>query len=304
MSEDKYEKCFQVSQSAKVNLSNSRGSVEILSSEDGTIQVNAVKNAHTGDGNRTGIEISQEADGTVRVATRFPESGWNWLFGSRACIVDYIVKVPHACSLKVNNISSTLYVKGIEGACDVKSVSGDIDLHDLHGPLHIHTISGEIEGENIAGPLDLETISGDMTLKGASLPSIDARTVSGSLHAQTQLSDGPYHFRSISGDVHLTLPPMTRCTAELHTVSGNLISAFPMQGYLHGHGNQTINVQGGGVNLSLNSVSGNLSLDSNEEIPPAPAAMGSANAEDRRRVLAGIEHGELTVEEGLTQLKG
>jgi hypothetical protein len=97
---------------------------------------------------------------------------------------------------------------------------------------------------------------------------------------------------------------MTRCTAELHTVSGDLISAFPIQGYIHDHGNQTINVQGGGVNLSLNSVSGNLSLDSNEEIPPVLAATGSTNAKDRRKVLAGIERGELTVEEGLTKLKG
>jgi hypothetical protein len=304
MSEDKYEKCFQVAQPAKVNVSNIRGSVEILSGQDGTIQVTAVKNTHSGDGRRTEIEISKEADGTVRVTTHFPEGGWNWLFGSRACNVDYIVKVPHECSLKVNNFSSTLCVKGIEGACDVKSVSGDIALHDLKGTMHIHTISGEIDGENIAGPLNLETISGDMTLKGSSLPSIDARTVSGSLHAQTQLTDGPYHFRSISGDVHLTLPPMTRCTAELHTVSGDLISAFPIQGYIHDHGNQTINVQGGGVNLSLNSVSGNLSLDSNEEIPPDPAVTGSANAKDRRKVLAGIERGELTVEEGLIELKG
>ena len=303
MSEDKYEKCFHVSRSAKVNVSNICGSVEILSSEDGAVKVTAVKDIHSGDGKRTEIEISQEADGTVRVATHFPEGGWNWLFGSRPCNVDYTVKAPHECSLKVNSISSTMCAKGLEGACDVKSVSGDIALHDLKGAIHIHTISGEIDGENIAGPLDLETISGDITLKESSLSSINARTVSGTLHVQTQLTDGPYHFKSISGDVHLTLPPATRCTAELHTVSGDLISTFPVQGYSHGHGVQTINVQGGGVNLSLKSVSGNLLLDSDGEIPPVPAVTGPANAEDRRKVLAAIERGKLTIEEGLTKLK-
>jgi len=304
MSEDKHEKSFQVSQPAKLIVSNICGSVEILPGEDGTILLTAVKHINTGDGKRTEIEIAQEADGTVKAATHFPDGSWSWLFGSRPCDVDYIVKVPRNCSLRLTGVSSTASAEGIEGACIVKSVSGDISLHDMTGAMQIHTISGEIDGKSIFGPLDLDTVSGDAVLMNSNLPSIKSRTVSGNIQIQTPLAGGPYHFKSISGDVRLIVPTETRCTAELHSVSGDLISAFPFMGNSHNHGIQTININGGGGNISLNSVSGNLSLDSDGKFPPIPAPARSTYAEGRHKVLEGIARGEMTVEEGLIKLKG
>jgi DUF4097 and DUF4098 domain-containing protein YvlB len=303
MSEDTFEKSFQVTHSAKLNLSNICGSVEIYSGDGDTIQVKAIKNGHTGDGKRTQIEILQEVDGTVKAVTHFPDGGWSWLFLSRPCEVDYVVKVPHQCSLIVKTVSSTVSASDVDGTCNVKSVSGDITLHNQTGSMVIHTISGEINGEHVIGPVDLNTISGDVRLKDSRLSSIHARTVSGTLEIHTPLIDGPYQFKSISGDVHLVVPPETRCTVDLHSISGELSSAFPVLGFSQDHGNQTMNVQGGGINVTLNSVSGSLTLDSDGKILPIPATPDLASAEERRTVLEGISRGEMTLEEGLTRLK-
>jgi hypothetical protein len=63
-----------------------------------------------------------------------------------------------------------------------------------------------------------------------------------------------------------------------------------------------VNIQGGGVKISLHSVSGDLSLDSNGEIPPAPESLKTGSNAERRGVLERVERGELTVEEALGQL--
>jgi hypothetical protein len=296
------EKSFSVAAPARLSVNNIRGSVEIHPGEDGLIQVTAIKQPHSGDENRTWIEITQEADGTVKAATHFPDGGWNWLFGSQPCEVDYVMKAPRQCSLKLNGVSNMVLAEGFEGVASVNSVSGEIALRDLKGSVQIHTISGDADGERISGSLSLDTVSGDVALKESNLSSIKSNTVSGDIRIRTSLTDGPYDFKSVSGDVRLSMPPDTHCTAELHSVSGDLVSAFPVTGYSRHHGSQTVNVQGGGVEISLHSVSGDLSLECDGEIPPAQELLKTVSIEERRAVLERVERGEMTVDEALGQL--
>jgi len=296
------EKTFSVSSPARLSVNNMRGSVEIHPGEEGVLLVTAVKKEHSGDEKRTEIEILQEADGTVKAATRFPDGAWNWLFGSQPCEVDYVVQAPRQCSLKLNGVSSTVLAEGFEGAVSVNSVSGEITLRNLTGAIRIHTVSGDADGESLTGSLDLDTVSGDVTVKESSLSTINANSVSGDIQVRTPLVEGPFRFKSVSGDVRLSVPPETRCTAELHSLSGDLVSAFPITGSSRQHGSQTVNVQGGGVKLSLHSVSGDLSLDCDGEIPPAAEPIKIVSSADRRAVLERVERGELSVAEALGQL--
>ncbi|MCX6033475.1 MAG: DUF4097 family beta strand repeat-containing protein [Chloroflexi bacterium] len=296
------EKTFSVTSPARLSVNNIRGSVEIHPGKDGVILVTATKQPHSGDEKRTEIEITQEADGTVKAATHFPDGGWTWLYGSHPCEVDYVVKAPRQCSLKLNSVSNTVLAEGFEGDTSVNSVSGEITLRDLKGPIRIRTVSGEADGERIAGSIDLDTVSGDVVLKESTLSSIKANSVSGDMRIRTPLAEGPYDFKSVSGQVRLIVPPDTHCTGELHSLSGDLVSAFPTSGSSHHHGSQVVNVQGGGVKISLHSVSGDLSLDCDGEIPPAPEPLKTASIEERRSVLERVERGELTVDEALGQL--
>jgi hypothetical protein len=296
------EKIFTVSAPARLCVKNIRGSVEISPGEENIIIVSAIKKNHTGDEKRTEIEITQEADGTVTAATRFPDGGWNWMFGSQPCEVDYVVKAPRLCSLKLNGVSNTVQVGGFEGDTSINSVSGEITLRDLKGPVRLHTVSGDADGDAITGSLELDTVSGDITLKESSLKAIRANSVSGDMLIATPLAEGPYNFKSVSGDVRLIVPADTRCTAELHSVSGDIVSEFPVTGLARQHGSQTVTVQGGGVRVSLHSVSGDLSLDCDGVIPPAAETIRNVSSENRRAVLERVDRGELTVEEALAQL--
>lgn len=299
--EERLDQTFQVSQPARLEVKNICGSIEIRPGVDGQIHVSAVKQPDSGDLQRTHVEMTQEADGGLRVATHFPDGAWSWMFGSHPCCVDYGIQAPRQCSIRVNGVSNTTWIEGFEGQVEVTSVSGEITLRDLTGPVRIHTVSGDVEAERVAGRLDLDSVSGDVEFQDSHLSAVAVKTVSGDVKLDTPLAEGPYQFNSVSGDVRLTLPGKTGCSAELHSVSGDLISAFPGSGFHHHSGTKTIQVQGGGIRVFMHSVSGDLSLDSDEPIP-SDAAAQNQETQDRLSVLRSVERGELTVEEALTKL--
>ena len=321
MSQETVEQTFTVTSPARLKLSNISGSVEIRPGDDGMMQVTAVKRTHKGDPQRTQIELSQAADGTVTAATRFNEGWWVWLVGSYPCEVDYTIKAPRACSLKVSGVSNTAVVEGLTGEFTFNSVSGELTLRDLAGPVQIHTVSGSVDGERLAGALHLDSVSGDVRLRECTIPSAEAKTVSGGLDIETALSQGPYHFNSVSGDLRLTVPADTHCTLELHTVSGNIsadgqgLSALPLSTNARSNGKRVAEVQGGGVRVEMHSVSGGLRIGippgaktlaveprlSPRSADPAPEPPKSV---DRHTLLERIERGEITVEEGLRLLRG
>jgi DUF4097 and DUF4098 domain-containing protein YvlB len=274
------DKTFTVGSPARLNLTNIRGSVEIRTGEEGVIHVTASKDASSGDSERTEVELSQESDGTVKVATRFPEGAWSWLFGSFPCRVVYVVQAPRNCALKINAVSSDIHAEGFEGEFSLQSVSGrmslrsltgpvrintvsgDVELEDLTGDLRLTTVSGKVSGKRISGPVQLNTVSGKVSLEESDLASVDATTVSGGMVYQTAFGAGPYRFNSVSGDVELLVPLETRCSAELRAISGKLFTKLPATSISQHNGNQTAEIQGGGVKIHLHSVSGNLSLAS------------------------------------------
>jgi hypothetical protein len=85
-------------------------------------------------------------------------------------------------------------------------------------------------------------------------------------------------------------------------VSGDLVSVFPITSYSRQHGSQTVAIQGGGVKVSLHSISGDMSLDCNGEIPAALESAKIISSEERHAVLKRVERGELSVDEALGQL--
>ncbi len=276
---DTIEKTFAVTSPARLSLSNIRGSVEIRPGEDGSIRVTAVKDTSRGDAKATEIELVQEADGSVKVATRFPDGPIGWLWGSFPCPVEYVVTAPRRCSFKIQGVSNAATAAGFEGEFAFHSVSGEISLRQLTGPVKAGTVSGKIELEEVAGeirlntvsgrmrgrrltgPVHVDTVSGRVELDDSSISSVDATAVSAGMDLETSLAGGPYRFNSVSGEVTLKVPEQTQCSAELHTVSGNLRIGLPATSQSRGHGAQTAEVQGGGVKVYLGSVSGDLSIE-------------------------------------------
>lgn len=307
MTQERMERSFGVASPARLSVSNIRGSVEVLPGDDGVIAVTAIKHPESGNTDLTEIVIEQEADGSVVVATRFPETAWRLWGRWEACAVDYALRVPRDCALKVESVVNSTSVAGLRGTFALSTVSGLLRLKDLSGALTVSGVSGEIAGErlSLAAPLRLSTVSGDVVLADCALPAIDASTVSGRLTVHTPLAEGPYKFSSMSGGVRLVVPRGTACSVSASSLSGRFRTTEPSSRSSGSSRDGRTDINGGGPRIRMSSVSGSLwilsdemdaSLDAN---PESPARTAPA---DRMEVLERIARGELSAEDGLAAL--
>ena len=128
MSNETIEQTFDVEAPAQLKVSNVRGHIDIQPGEDGIINVTAVKHAGTGSNGSTQILIRQEDDGSVVAEAKYENSVINWFGLNKPCRVDFTIQVPQVCSVKVNSVSGSAAIDGLEGHIDVNSVSGDLNL--------------------------------------------------------------------------------------------------------------------------------------------------------------------------------
>jgi hypothetical protein len=329
MSSETFEQTFPVTEPARLKLSNIRGSVVIQVGEPGIISVHATR--HNDNSQQTTIGMSQAEDGTVVVETREPEGGWRFLNFSSPAKVDYQVSVPSVCSVNVSCVSSSLSVTGVSGEFSLRTVSGNMHLQQLTGTFKIHAVSGNVTGTGLSGESKLETVSGDINLSESDLPSMRGSTVSGDLFLHTALGSGPYKLSSVSGDVHFVVPADTACTAEVHAVSGSLITTLPHTSQSRHRGSSTAQIQGGGVVVKLNSVSGDLWIGQPGDEPGKAGAKAVSYSEppeppehpeppqppeppeppvsqpkrlSTAEILAMVERGEMSVDEAIRSMQG
>jgi len=295
MSNETIEQSFNVGSPANLKLGNISGSVDIQTGQDGIIHIRAIKHAGSGDAERTSIELLQAEDGTVTVNTRYGENNWGWLLGHQVCDVEYIVSAPRQCSITVNGVSSDLSISGFDGVFSLKSVSGDMSLDNLSGSLNVETVSGDVSGNRLTGKSHLKSVSGDIYLQDSTLPTVNCNTVSGDVNLHTPLLEGPYKFHSVSGDVHMLIPATSQFDVDLHSVSGDFTTNFPVCQTSLGTGKITARLGTGGSSITFTSVSGDLQVESSSEIPPAPQV-------NKLEILSKLENGELSVDEALLKL--
>jgi hypothetical protein len=314
MSDETTEQTFQVPAGApaRLEVSNISGSVEVLPGEAGVITITVVKHPHTGDLGRTDVKVSQAEDGSVKAEVKYRDI-LQFLSLSKPCQVSFTARVPAQCSVQASVVSSSAKIHNLEGSINITSVSGEITLAELTGPVQLNTVSGDVDGEALQGELKFQSVSGNVRLKNSKLPTVTGNTVSGDVALQTALTEGPYAVHTVSGDVRLTVPVDTHCTAEVRGISGQVHTAFPQTTYHHKNGSHIAEVQGGGVLVKLSGVSGDLWIGTAEGEKPEPAPQTAPQptqpvqpvqpaGPSRKEILDRIERGEITVEEGLKLL--
>lgn len=251
------ERLFSVSGQANLTLSNVRGHVAIQPGTEGEMAIKAVIDPDSGDLECTFPEIEQEADGSVRVSTRYNDM-LPFRDKHKPCRVAYTVSVPPECNLKIKTVSSSIEVHGVRGEIHLDSVSGKLELSDLSGDLHLRTVSGDIRGQHLDGPLVLDTVSGDASFKASSLPEVKANVVSGDIYLETPISPQPYRFYSVSGDVRIAAPEPFLHRVRMQSFSGKLHDARPVSEKQPSRDNT--------ASITFNSISGNLSLEVQEPV--------------------------------------
>jgi hypothetical protein len=146
--------------------------------------------------------------------------------------VHYKVKVPASLALKIK--------RGCERSDEVtvSNMTGEVDIDNCQG----------IELKNVTGPLVLNAISGDIKVVFSQLA-----------------KDKPISIANISGEIDVTLPASAGVNLEMSDISGGMYTDFDIKQdnkdlQKIGGGNIKAALNGGGVDLKITNISGNIYL--------------------------------------------
>lgn len=216
----------------QVEVHEVEGDPLVVSNDDGRLEVGYEDLGSVFDFESTsGKQALQGLGEALRELLHEGRTGQDWAarfswFGRRRHAVVSIA-VPRQCPVRLNVVSASAVVAGLDDHAKVKSVSGDITLDGLSGNVDAHTVSGVLEAQGLAAALTFATVSGDLTVVEATSARIEGHTVSGDLTADVDLADGgKLDLGSVSGDVTVRLAQSTAAKVHVLTTSGNTTSGF------------------------------------------------------------------------------
>lgn len=177
--------------------------------------------------------------------------------------VDITIMVPRECPVRLNLVTANAVVTGLSGRVSVKTASGDVTLDGVTGSIDANTATGGIEAQRLSGSVSFNSVSGDLALARGAVERLTAHSLSGKITTDVDLRDGgSVRVSTVSGEVTIRLPESVSAKVNLNSVGGRVDSAFnglgrqdrPMTKSLSG------TLGGGGASLSVNSVSGAITL--------------------------------------------
>ena len=126
-------------------------------------------------------------------------------------------------------------IERVSRAVEVGSVGGSVSIKDSTGRASVTTIGGSVEVLNLrptaaADGFEAVSVSGDLNLEGVSHSQFNARTVTGDVRLTGPLAaGGRYGFKTMSGDITLTLPDDSSFHLSAKVANdGEIISDFPL----------------------------------------------------------------------------
>jgi hypothetical protein len=146
----------------------------------------------------------------------------------------YTILVPNKANIKFTQINfqgSTVSINKIDGDLEIKTNNADIKLTDVTGPIVANSISGKLTA------------------------------VFSALNQST-----PSSISLISGEIDITLPATAKATLTMKSITGEIYSDIDLNlksgkdgmSRVGGGHNINGNMNGGGVNLQLNTISSNI----------------------------------------------
>ena len=140
--------------------------------------------------------------------------------------VDFVVEVP---------AGMTLHAVNEEGSISARGILNGAQLYTTVGPIDVQS-SADVSATTIEG------------------------TITARLNSLSANVNGDYGFTSVNGDVLLRLPPSDEFTVLAATVTGQIESDFQGTVDVHVFQHYEVDVNGGGVLVNADSVSGDIRI--------------------------------------------
>lgn len=306
-----YQKVLETSGEVKLTLTNRSGHVDIAAHDSDFVIIDAVKKIKAGTkkeasevADRIEIRVDESSD-QITVTTNYlnlkdrSASFWKNLIGGgneAFGAVEYSIKVPADCDLKIDNgyggvtivrINGAIKAQSgeggisldqITGAVEVRSSAGDVRLGSVEGPIDIAVTDGSTFGELLFGPvtvrqptgeIDLQWVQGDIRVKTASAKitirqengSLDLTSGTGNIAVQTNLdSEHDYFVETQSGNIELSVPENASGTLDIRSQAGNIRTDVPVMIKAMSKRQLKGEFGSGGVRISLVSTSGDVTV--------------------------------------------
>jgi hypothetical protein len=125
---------------------------------------------------------------------------------------DSDISVFEVATAYVNTQDGDVMIEQATTLVDAGSIGGGISLKDSSGRINLHSAGGSIEASDVrpadAGDtFEARSLGGEITLDNVTHAQLSAHTLNGSLSVTGPLARrGRYNFRTMSGDITLTLP--------------------------------------------------------------------------------------------------
>jgi hypothetical protein len=166
--------------------------------------------------------------------------------------------------LTARTFQGDIVVENVGGAVDVAATNGDLQVRNAGADVRANSATGEIGIHCAKGRIDAASASGSITLVGIG-GDAEASTASGSVTFTGTIRDGSYRFKSLSGEVSMTIQSdAPGFTATLTTYNGNIETDFPLkvESPLQGPINRRISGRygDGRAKLSLDSFNGTVKI--------------------------------------------
>jgi DUF4097 and DUF4098 domain-containing protein YvlB len=315
MTDDVVDQVYQVSTPAELSLNTISGQATVRATETDEIRVRATKGGSDRARGNTRIDVQREGN-RVSIHTRADSSlfGGAGHLGRNMASVEYDITVPRDCAVEIKAVSADITLEGTRSQCRLQTVSGDVHIEDIEGASSVTTVSGDVAATGLRGTLTLHTTSGDARVAESNLRDFNLHSVSGDFEVATPLMHGEhYHANTVSGDLRLTVPEGTGVTVQMRSISGEVVSDFRdaeiiKSGRRHWQGR----INGGGANVEMQSVSGDLRIargSAGDSTPPTQEYPGERRSVEIQSdaeaagVLSLLEQGEIDVDEALSRLK-
>ena len=258
---DEFSRTYQLAPGARVEVSSIRGPVEITTGDSATAEVQIIRTARNrADLEYHKIEVDQTSNGLVVRGVRESDERQR-----QNIQVDHhvILKLPRRIDLTVSSVSGSLKIGDVDGQATVHSISGSGTIGHIGGNVEVSSISGNLEVGNVGGDARVKSISGNLGL-GQVNGSLDVQSVSGGVHA-TLLSLSPQgiHIRSVSGSIEIGFKSEINADFNAESISGDVYLNVPnvtREGNEKSSSNVRARIGAGGTPISISSVSGSIRL--------------------------------------------
>lgn len=144
------------------------GDIKVEQWDKNEVSIDAVVHVDNGEGNEQYSLKTERNDGELKIYSDFgdyfTERNKYWEDKPKNYVsqteINYIVKVPRNCNLRVKSISGSLQSTSFKGELKTELIAGDITLKEYDGRMRLKTVSGDVDVTMNKARVDASTVTG------------------------------------------------------------------------------------------------------------------------------------------------